>query len=148
MVKSTHGYSYSIARCLMKKSLIPVMLFISIVLLLPLPWYNDMYGNPFTYKIEDMSGFQVFSIKYPIIYSYFASLVSLLYSSLKSKMTNLTLTLISIFCLLLVIFPVFLGAEMFSENHLSRLSLMLLIVISLSALSGFLIQHKNRRCLY
>ena len=55
----------------MKKSLIPVMLFISIVLLLPLPWYNDMYGNPFTYKIEDMSGFQVFLIKYPIIYSYF-----------------------------------------------------------------------------
>lgn len=120
-------------------SLIPLLLLLSIVLLLPLPWYKDMYGNPMTFEIEDLSGFRVFSFRYPVIYSYILSLVSLLISSKKGIVTYLTISLISIFCSFLVIFPVFLGGHTFSKLVLTSLSVTVFLVISISVLAGVLI---------
>lgn len=121
------------------KKILPTILFFSIVLLLPLTWYKNAIVNPKTYAIEDLSGFDAFNVKYPLIHCYILSLI-LLISSLKyKKLRTISAFMIGIFCFTALIFPVFLGYKAFSTLHLTRLNPTIFVVFTIAFLTESLL---------
>lgn len=117
------------------KKILPIVLFFSIVLLLPLTWYKNAVVNPNTYKIEDLTGFDVFSLHYPLIHCYILSFIFLIASTKYKKLRNIASFMIGAFCLSVLIFPVFIGYSFFSKLHLTRLTVTVLAVIVIAILT-------------
>lgn len=126
-----------------RKKILPSVIFFLVVLLLPLTWYKDAIVNPNTYGIEAMTGLDAFSLKYPLIHCYILSLI-LLVSSIKfEKLRNIAAIMIGAFCLLALIFPVFLGYSAFSKLHLTRLTVIIFVVFIIALLTEMLILKKE-----
>jgi len=94
--------------------LLPTILFFSIILLLPMTWYKNAIVNPNTYAIEDLSGFDAFNVKYPLIHCYTLSFILLISSFKYKKLRTISAFMIGVFCFIALIFPVFLGYIAFS----------------------------------
>lgn len=126
------------------KTYFPVVLFLSIALLLPLTWYKDIVMSQSLYRLLDYTGFQVFSIKFPIIYTYVTTLIVLLITVKRKKWLNFASGLISVFIALLIFFPTFMGFPVFSKLFFGRFGFVSIFVILISGLTIFSIQLVKR----
>ena len=116
------------------RQLSPVTLFLSILLLLPFTWFNDLTMSQFTYSPEGYHGWQVFSFSYPIVFTYIFALLLLLYRKKNPQFKLASLLFILVFMFFLVLFPYFFGYP----YHLTYIviktySWMLLLVMGLAA---------------
>jgi hypothetical protein len=125
------------------KKILPTILFFSIILLLPMTWYKNAIVNPNTYAIEDMTGFDAFNMKYPLIHCYILSFIFLINSLKYKKSRNIAAFMIGAFCLLALIFPVCLEYSAFSKLHLTRLTVVIFIVIVIALLTDILIFKRD-----
>ncbi|MGM0214080.1 hypothetical protein [Enterococcus sp. AZ109] len=117
------------------KNYFPILLFLSIPLLLPLTWYRNIDMSQELYFLIDYSGFQVFSLEYPVIHLYLLSLLCLFLSFYENQLYDLTKYPIVVFFTLVALFPAIKKWPLFSILFFQRFGLTSLLVMILALLT-------------
>lgn len=119
------------------KKYVPVAIFLSIAMFLPFMWYRDIVMSQSLYRLLDYTGFQVFSLEYPIFYVYVTTLIVLLVTVERKKWVNLAYGLITVFIVLLFIFPTIKGFPIFSKFFFGRFGILSIVIMLISGLTIF-----------
>ncbi|MGM0216555.1 hypothetical protein [Enterococcus sp. AZ109] len=124
------------------KNYFPVALFFSIVLLLPLPWFKTTMLNQTSL---DYSGFEVFSLDYPVVYVYVITLIILFLLSSGKNIDYLAICSVVLFGSQLFCFPTFGGLMPVAQIFSKSFCLTSFLVILLAILTIVSIQPPKRR---
>lgn len=119
------------------KKYVPVAIFLSVAMFLPFTWYRDIVMSQSLYRLLNYTGFQVFSLEYPLIYVYVTTLIVLLVTVKRKKWLNLAYGLIAVFIALLFIFPTIKGFPVFSKLFFGRFGVVSVVIMLISGFTIF-----------